>query len=302
MSRITYEQAVLRACERDPAVVVLTAENRAAIRSVPAALGDRFVDFGICEQTMIGAAAGLALRGRKPIAHALATFLTLRAFEFIRTDLGVGRLPAILVGGVPGFLSTANGPTHQAIEDVAIMRGVPGMNVYCPSDEDELVRALPALLESGSAWYVRHAMLPPATDLPRAPFVAGRAEVVALGRHATLLVSGFLLREALAARDLLAKDGIQVGVVDVRTPKPFDEEVLVAAARATDLVVTIEDHLLTGGLASVVAEVVARRRLSTRLLPIALEERWYRPGLLRDVLAHERFDAAGLAARVRAAL
>ena len=112
---------------------MLTAENRAAIRGLPEALGTRFIDFGIAEQTMVGAAAGLALRGRIPVAHALATFLTLRAFEFIRTDVGIAGLPVKLVGGVPGFLSEANGPTHQAIEDVALMRGIPGMQVVCPS-------------------------------------------------------------------------------------------------------------------------------------------------------------------------
>ena len=88
---------------------------------------------------MVGAAAGLALRGRIPVVHALATFLTLRAFEFIRTDVGIAGLPVKLVGDVPGFLSEANGPTHQAIEDVALMRGIPGMQVVCPADEEELV-------------------------------------------------------------------------------------------------------------------------------------------------------------------
>ena len=126
--------------------MVVTAENRAAIRNLPAVLGERFIDVGIAEQTMIGMAAGLALRGRMPVVHALAAFLTMRAFEFIRTDVGIGRLPVKLVGGVPGFLSDANGPTHQAIEDIALMRGIPGMKVFCPADEADLIAALPALL------------------------------------------------------------------------------------------------------------------------------------------------------------
>ena len=115
----TYEETLARpAAGRRAAVVVLTAENRAAIRHLPAAIGERFIDVGICEQTMVGMAAGLALRGRIPVLHALATFLTLRAFEFIRTDVGIAGLPVKLVGGVPGFLSDGNGPTHQAIDDV----------------------------------------------------------------------------------------------------------------------------------------------------------------------------------------
>src|SRR3954468_20599566 len=121
----TYEEVLLECALADERIVVMTAENRAAIRNLPAKLGERFIDVGIAEQTMIGAAAGLALRGRIPIVHALATFLTLRAFEFIRTDVGIGGLPVKLVGTVPGFLSEANGPTHQALEDVALMRGIP---------------------------------------------------------------------------------------------------------------------------------------------------------------------------------
>src|ERR1041385_3725759 len=134
----TYEEVLLESALRDERVVVMTAENRAAIRNLPSKLGDRFIDVGIAEQTMIGAAAGLALRGRIPICHALATFLVLRAFEFIRTDVGIARLPVKLVGGVPGFLSDGNGPTHQAIEDVALMRGIPNMQVVCPADREEL--------------------------------------------------------------------------------------------------------------------------------------------------------------------
>src|SRR5271166_5824977 len=105
---MNYEQTLLALAEANPALVVMTAENRAAIRNLPAPLGPRFIDVGICEQTLIGAAAGLALRGRIPVCHALATFLTLRAFEFIRTDVGIGGLPVKLVGGVPGFLSDGN--------------------------------------------------------------------------------------------------------------------------------------------------------------------------------------------------
>ena len=148
--------------------MVLTAENRAAIRNLPAPLGQRFIDVGICEQTMMGAAAGLALRGRVPVAHALATFLTLRAFEFIRTDVGIAGLPVKLVGAVPGFLSEANGPTHQAMEDVALMRGIPGMQVVCPGDEDELAGALPAILHSPQPTYIRFAPGPARIASPAA--------------------------------------------------------------------------------------------------------------------------------------
>src|ERR1700742_2603445 len=146
MSLDPDEQALDGLAAEQPELMVLTASNRAPLFNLPALLGPRFVDVGIAEQTLIGAAAGLALRGRTPVVHALAAFLTMRAFEFIRTDIGIAGLPVKMVGFVPGFLSEANGPTHQAIEDVALMRGIPGMQVVCPADVDELAAALPAIV------------------------------------------------------------------------------------------------------------------------------------------------------------
>src|SRR5579883_2560436 len=174
---MTYEETLKAIAEKNPNVVVMTAENRAAIRGLPAKLGPRFIDVGICEQTMIGAAAGLALRGRLPVAHALATFLTMRAFEFIRTDVGLPALPVKLVGGVPGFLSEANGPTHQAIEDVALMRAIPHVQIVCPADEVELAAAMPAVIDSPEPCYVRFNAVKPAVE-HRAPFELGRAEIL----------------------------------------------------------------------------------------------------------------------------
>src|ERR1700759_4332932 len=134
---MTYEELLTREALADERFVVMTAENRALVRNIYAHLSSRFIDTGITEQTMIGAAAGLALRGRVPVVHALASFLTMRAFEFIRTDVGIANLPVKLCGYIPGFLSDANGPTHQAIEDVSILRGIPGMEVYAPADEHD---------------------------------------------------------------------------------------------------------------------------------------------------------------------
>ena len=346
----TYEAALAALAAENPELLVMTAENRAAIRNLPAALGPRFIDVGICEQTMIGAAAGLALRGRVPVVHALATFLTMRAFEFIRTDVGIGGLPVKLVGYVPGFLSDANGPTHQAIEDVSLMRGIPGMQVVCPADEEELIAALPAVVASPFPCYVRYNNFKPAIER-HAPFVLGRAEVleppgsverahppndaaagygnggggVGAGNGGTagagsgaeagsggsnagprprvaLLTYGFLLREVVRARDLLAGRGVPARVLNMRTLKPLDEEAVLAAARATGCLVVIEDHFKTGGLYSIVAELLVRAGVTARLHSIALDERWFKPALLPDVLEHEGFTGPQLAERVLAVL
>jgi transketolase len=297
----TYEQLLLELAERDERIVVMTAENRAAIRNLPKSLGARFIDVGICEQTMIGAAAGLALRGRIPITHALATFLTLRAFEFIRTDVGIGALPVKLVGGVPGFLSDGNGPTHQAIEDIALMRGIPGMGVFCPADEVELVAGMRAVIESPRPFYVRYNAAKPAVEHTE-PFAIGRAEVLSQGTDVAILTFGFLLREAERARAILATEGHSVRLVNLRTLKPIDEQAVVDAVRTTKLTVTVEDHFLTGGLHSIVAELLLSRGVTGRVLPLALEERWFAPGLLTNVLEAEGFTGEAIAKKIAAAL
>jgi transketolase len=296
-----YEDALLDLAQRDDRIVVMTAENRAAIRNLPPKLGDRFIDVGIAEQTMLAAAAGLALRGRRPIVHALAAFLTMRAYEFIRTDVGIANLPVVLVGGVPGVLSEANGPTHQAIEDVALMRGIPGMRVFTPSSRAELLDGLPEIVADDAPWYVRFVDDEP--DLVRAtsqPF--GRASVTGEGRDVAILTYGFMRREAEAARRALGRDGVDASVVSFPTLSPFDVETVLAAAERSRLLVTAEDHFVAGGLFSIVSEALVRRRRSKPLppvLPIGFDATWFRPALLADVLAVEGLRGVDLAARIQ---
>lgn len=301
MTAVNYEQRLGELARSRPEVVVMTAENRAAIRGLPAELGPRFIDVGICEQTMIGAAAGLALRGRIPVCHALATFLVLRAFEFIRTDVGIARLPVKLVGGVPGFLSDGNGPTHQALEDVALMRGVPHMQVVCPADEEELVGLLPAIVDSPDPVYMRYCAAKSSVTHV-APFELGRAEVLSQGSDVAILTYGFLLREADVARRELEAKGLSVELVNLRSLEPLDELAVLTAARRAKLLVTFEDHFLTGGLYSIVAERLVRSGTQVRVLPVALDKRWFQPALLDDVLAHEGFTGSALATRIRTEL
>lgn len=284
---MTYEELLLQTALEDERIIVMTAENRALVRNAPKTLGNRFVDTGITEQTMVGMAAGLALRGRIPIIHALAPFLTMRAYEFIRTDLGIANLSVKLSGYIPGFLSDGNGPTHQSIEDVSIMRGIPGMEVYAPADEDDLVKMLPHIWSSPSPAYTR--INHKKGTYTHAPYQPGRAEAVAEGKDVTLLVYGFLFENALGTRELLEREGLSVGLVNMRSLKPVDEEAIVRAALGSGHLVTIEDHLRIGGLYSIVAEVLLRRRLTASVIPLSLGERWFRPGLLGQVLETEGF-------------
>jgi len=294
----SYEAGLTELLARDDRFVVMTAENRAAIRGLPALAGPRFIDVGICEQTLVGAAAGLALRGRFPIVHALATFLTMRAFEFIRTDVGIAGLPVKLVGGFPGFLSEANGPTHQAIEDVALMRGIPGMKVWCPADQEDLLLGLETVMSDPGPWYLRYHAAPAVTT-HHAPFEIGRAEVFAEGTDVTLLTYGLLFGECFQAAEILRSAGLSVGLVNLRTLKPVDLESILAAARRSALLVTVEDHLQTGGLFSILAEALLAAGLTVPVLPLALDERWFKPALLPDVLAFEGFTAESIAHRIQ---
>lgn len=294
---MTYEEILKDLVEKDERFMILTAENRAAIRNLPDQIGDRFIDTGITEQTMVGVAAGLALRGRIPVAHALASFLTMRAFEFIRTDVGIGNLPVKLVGGFSGFLSEANGPTHQAIEDVSIMRGIPNVNVFCPADEEDMLIGLRKVLESPEPFYIRYNNLK--SVYKHSPdFEIGKAEVVSEGKDVTIIVYGVLFSQAVEAKEILETKGLSVGLINLRTVKPVDEEAILNAADNSKLLVTIEDHFITGGLYSVTAELFLRKKIICDVLPVALKDSWFKPALLQDVLEYEGFTGEKIAERI----
>ena len=285
---MTYADIVLELINEDDRYMIMTSENRAAFRALPPLIPKNFIDTGITEQTMIGMAAGLALRGRVPVVHALATFLTMRAFEFIRTDVGIGNLPVKIVGAVPGFLSDGNGPTHQAIEDVSIMRGIPNMNVFCPADEDDMLKGLKAMIQYPSPFYMRYN--PTKALVEHSPLQIGKAEIFGDGTDIAILVYGFLFGEAFKAKQLLEANGKSVRLINIRTPKPIDEEAVLNAVRECKQIVTIEDHLITGGLYSIVGELLLKNRIAANVLPIALKT-WFKPALLNDVLEYEGFTA-----------
>lgn len=292
---MTYEELLTQISVADERVVVMTAENRALVRNLPGILGKRFIDTGITEQTMIGAAAGLALRGRIPVVHALASFLTMRAFEFVRTDAGIPDLPVKLSGFIPGFLSDGNGPTHQAIEDISIMRGIPNVNVLAPADEDDLVKMLPLIWSEKSPSYTR--INTRKTGYEHQPFEWGKAEVIAEGTDVTILTYGLMFEQALVAVEILKSEGLSVGLINMRSLKPVDEQAILSATKS-NLVVTLEDHFLTGGLYTIVAEVLLKHRKTANVLPIALNNRWFKAGLLPDVLQHEGFTGKQVAEKI----
>jgi transketolase len=293
---MSYEELLTQTALADERFIVMTAENRALVRNIPGKLGNRFIDTGITEQTMIGAAAGLALRGRIPVVHALASFLTMRAFEFVRTDAGIPNLPVKLSSFIPGFLSDGNGPTHQAVEDISLMRGIPNMTVFAPADEQDLIAMLPQIWALPNPSYVR--INTRKTDYQHASFKWGKAEIISEGEDVTILTYGLLFEQALIAVDILKNEGLSVGLINLRSLKPVDEKAMIEATRGSKLTVTLEDHFLTGGLYSIVAEVLLKHGLTANVLPFALKEKWFKPSLLPNVLEYEGFTGKRIAEKI----
>lgn len=295
---MNYEEKLIELMEVNPDLMVMTAENRAPIRNLPNLLPERFVDTGITEQTLVGSAAGFALRGKTPIIHALATFLTMRAFEFVRTDVGIPGLPVKLIGFVPGFLSDANGPTHQALEDISLMRGIPGMEVYSPADSWETAACLSALTESRRPGYVRFNQRPPTVE-HGSQFRAGVAEIFGHGKDVAILTHGTLFSEALGAQKILEESGIGTRLLNLRTLVPLDTHRVVEALEECRLTVTLEDHFILGGLFSIVSEQMALQGIRADVFPMGMDQRWFIPTTFPRLLEAEGFTPGQIAQRIK---
>jgi transketolase len=292
-----YQELIKNITLNDDRFVVFTAENRAVVRDLPPIIHDRFIDVGITEQNMIGMAAGMALRGRIPICHALTNFLLFRAYEFIRNDAGIPHLPIKLSGWIPGFLSDGNGPTHQSLEDVGIMRLIPGMQVFCPSDNDDMCLMLEKIWNSPHPSYVRVNPRPAKIE-HKTSFEIGKAETLFEGKDVTLLVYGFLLEEVLLAREILERQGLSVGIVNMRSLEPVDTDLILSLQSKTNKLVTIEDHFGVGGLFSIMSEIFTKHQVMMPIQQISMGNRWFKPGLLSEVLDYEGFTGAKLASRI----
>lgn len=171
------------------------------------------------------------------------------------------------------------------------------MQIFCPADTDELVEGLREVIQSHYPCYIRFNARPSVIK-HFTPFVFGVSEAISDGFDVTILTYGFLLEQALIARELLEKSGVSVRLINLRSLHPVDEPAIVRAARETRLLVTVEDHLISGGLYPILCELLVRNKIMVDVLPIALEQRWFKPGLLQDVLEHEGFTGRQLSSRI----
>ena len=218
----------------------------------------RFFMEGVSEANIIGMAAGLAMEGRIPYVNTIATFLTRRCYEQLAVDLCMHNANVRLIANGGGLVYAPLGPTHEAIEDLAIMRALPNMTVVAPADAEEMRRFMPTTLEHDGPIYIRLAKgYDPVVTNDAVPFEIGRAVPMREGSDALLVTTGITLRNALEAAQILSEEGVQVAVLHCPTIKPLDLDAVLGYAAAVPVVVTVEEHTIIGGLGSAVAEAVA---------------------------------------------
>ena len=256
-----YGKALMELCEKRKDVMVLDADVAKSTRTVwiRDKYPEHFLDMGISEQDMVGTAAGLALSGMVPFASTYCVFLAGRAWDQIRTTVCYNNLNVKLGGAHAGISVGPDGATHQALEDVALMRVLPNMTVIVPCDAEETRKATLAMAERQGPCFVRFGReaVPVVTD-ESTPFEIGKARLCREGSDVTVFANGAMVFEAQNAADALAKEGISVRVYDLQTVKPLDEETVLKAAEETGCVVTAEEHQVNGGMGSAVAECLAK--------------------------------------------
>lgn len=243
---------------RDPRVVFIGSDLGAGtLQAFREEFPERFFMEGVSEANIIGMAAGLALEGFIPYVNTIATFLTRRCYEQTALDLCLHRLPVRLIGNGGGLVYAPLGPTHEAIEDIAIMRALPHMTIVAPADAVEMTRVMALTLDWPGPVYVRLAKGNDPIVTEALPVRAlGEAVRAREGNAALLVTTGVALQIALAAAEQLAALGIEVRVLHVPTVKPLDTAALLAAARHMPAVITVEEHSVIGGLGSAVAETL----------------------------------------------
>ncbi len=219
---------------------------------------ERFFMEGISEANVVGMAAGMSLEGKIVYVNTIATFLTRRCFEQVVLDLCLHNVNVRLIGNGGGLVYAPLGPTHLATEDIAILRAIPNMTILSPADADEMTRLMPETVEHQGPIYIRLAKgYDPVVTDPSTPFKIGRAYPMREGKDALVITCGICLGPALEVADRLKKEGIGVSVLHMPTVKPIDVEAVVENASRVKAVVTMEEHTITGGLGSAVAEIMA---------------------------------------------
>ena len=305
-TRAAYGKALVELAEQEPDLVVLDADlsGSTMTKDFGKAHPDRFFDMGIAEANMVGVAAGLAACGKKPFVNSFAMFSAGRAWEQVRNSVAYPGLNVKVIGSHGGLSVGEDGATHQCIEDLAIMRAIPGMTVLCPCDGNEMREAVKALLAYDGPAYMRLGRLAVETVTDAVEgyrFEIGKGVLLRDGEDVTVVAVGMNVQLALRAADILAEEGVSVRVIDMHTVKPLDTEILLKAARETGCIVTTEEANIAGGLGSAVSEYLS----SVCPVPVlrhGVEDTFGRSGAAQKVLEAYGITAEGIAEKVREAM
>lgn len=302
-TRESYGNSLKELAEEFPNLVVLDADLAAATKTgiFRKAYPDRHIDCGIAEENMMGVAAGLSLVGKIPFVSSFAMFAAGRAFEQVRNSIGYPHLNVKIGATHAGITVGEDGATHQCNEDIALMRTIPGMVVINPSDDVEARAAVQAAYEHQGPVYMRFGRLavPVINDRPDYQFELGKGVVLREGKDLTIIATGLPVSNCLEAAEKLAADGIDAKVINIHTIKPLDEELVIAAAKETGRVVTVEEHSVIGGLGSAVCDVLSEKA-PTRVMKIGINDTFGESGPALELLKKYGLDTDSIYAKIKA--
>lgn len=287
-TRQSFGEALKDLGEKNEKVVVLDADLAGATKTniFGKAFPERFFDMGIAEQDMIGTAAGLASAGKIPYASSFAVFVTGRSYDQIRSSVCYPKANVKICGTHAGVTVGEDGATHQMLEDLGLMRGLPNMTVLCTSDDTQTRWAVEEISKINGPVYLRlsRAATPVIYD-EKAKFEIGKMVQFGEGTKATVFATGAVVAEALEAQEILAKEGIDIRVVDVHTIKPIDKEMVVKCAKETKRLVSIEDHNVVGGLGSAISEVLTEE-YPAKLVRLGINDIFGKSGKAKELMEY----------------
>ena len=302
-TRESYGNALVELGKKHDDLVVLDADLAGATKTgiFKKAFPERHIDCGIAEGNMMAVAAGLAAAGMVPFASSFAMFAAGRAYEQVRNSIGYPHLNVKIGATHAGISVGEDGASHQCLEDIALMRVIPGMTVIVPSDDIEARAAVEAAYAYKGPVYLRFGRLavPVINDRPDYHFEIGRGITLREGKDVTIVATGLEVQSALEAAEKLAADGIDAEVINIHTIKPLDEELILASAKKTGRVVTVEEHSVIGGLGGAVCEVLSAKA-PVPVLRIGVNDVFGESGPAVELLHKYRLDGEGVYGQIRA--
>ena len=301
-TRVSYGNALVELAKEHDDVYVLDADLAAATQTAifKTEFPERHIDCGIAECNMMGIAAGLSTTGIVPFASTFAMFAAGRAFEQVRNSIGYPHLNVKIGATHAGISVGEDGATHQCNEDIALMRTIPGMVILNPADDVEAKACVKAAYEYNGPVYLRFGRLavPVINDRPDYKFELGKGVVLREGKDVTIVATGLCVSSALEAAEKLAADGIDAKIINIHTIKPLDEELIVAAAKETGKVVTVEEHSVIGGLGSAVCDALAEK-CPVPVKKIGVQDVFGESGPAAALLAKYKLDGEGVYEQVK---